>query len=355
MAITNFVPAIWSATLLSVLLKELVYGAPTVVNRDYEGEISSAGSSVNITSVGDPNIVTYTKDTDLTVQTLTDATRSLVITEQKAFDFEIDDIDLRQSVNGGALMAEAAFRAGFGLADTADQFLATTMNAGGTGYGAITVDHTTTNNTDVWNKVLVPLRTSLGKRNVPSRGRFVVLSPDLMGQLLLDSRFIRVNESGSDAAMRNGFIGRANGFDIFESNNVPASLVLTVTDATTTSGNKVLTSASKAFTQRMVGAVITGTGIGAANTVLSVSADGGTANVAVNSTASGTVTVTVGTAGGQAIIAGNNQGVTYAEQISKVEAFRPEKRFADALKGLHLYGAKCVRPEALTVADVTIV
>jgi hypothetical protein len=53
-------------------------------------------------------------------------------------------------------------------------------------------------------------------------------------------------------------------------------------------------------------------------------------------------------------IAGSSIATTYAEQINKVEAFRPEKRFADALKGLHLYGAKVVRPEALVVASVKV-
>lgn len=38
---------------------------------------------------------------------------------------------------------------------------------------------------------------------------------------------------------------------------------------------------------------------------------------------------------------------TYAEQIIKTEAYRPEKRFADAVKGLHVYGAKVVRPEEI--------
>jgi hypothetical protein len=49
------------------------------------------------------------------------------------------------------------------------------------------------------------------------------------------------------------------------------------------------------------------------------------------------------------IIAGHNIAWSYAEQINSVEAYRPEKRFADAVKGLHLYGAKTVRPEALAV------
>lgn len=49
------------------------------------------------------------------------------------------------------------------------------------------------------------------------------------------------------------------------------------------------------------------------------------------------------------IIAGHPWAITYADQINKVEAYRPEKRFADAVKGLHLYGAKLVRPNAIAV------
>jgi N4-gp56 family major capsid protein len=49
------------------------------------------------------------------------------------------------------------------------------------------------------------------------------------------------------------------------------------------------------------------------------------------------------------VIAGHNIAWSFAEQVNQVEAYRPEKRFADAVKGLHLYGAKVVRPEALAV------
>lgn len=54
------------------------------------------------------------------------------------------------------------------------------------------------------------------------------------------------------------------------------------------------------------------------------------------------------------VLAGVDMATTYAEQISKVEAYRPERRFGDAAKGLHLYGAKVVLPSALAmcVADV---
>jgi N4-gp56 family major capsid protein len=49
------------------------------------------------------------------------------------------------------------------------------------------------------------------------------------------------------------------------------------------------------------------------------------------------------------IIAGHPMAFSYAEQINSVEAYRPEKRFADAVKGLHLYGGKLIRPEAVAV------
>lgn len=38
---------------------------------------------------------------------------------------------------------------------------------------------------------------------------------------------------------------------------------------------------------------------------------------------------------------------TYAEQIIKTEALRPEASFSDAVRGLHVYGAKVTRPEAI--------
>lgn len=50
------------------------------------------------------------------------------------------------------------------------------------------------------------------------------------------------------------------------------------------------------------------------------------------------------------VLAGHPMATSYAEQINKTEAYRPESSFADAVKGLHLYGGKVVRPEALCKA-----
>ena len=54
------------------------------------------------------------------------------------------------------------------------------------------------------------------------------------------------------------------------------------------------------------------------------------------------------------VIGGNDRAITFAEQISKVEPYRPQNTFADAIKGLFLYGAKVVRPDSLASALVTV-
>ncbi|MGN8231286.1 P22 coat protein - protein 5 domain protein [Paenibacillus polymyxa] len=49
------------------------------------------------------------------------------------------------------------------------------------------------------------------------------------------------------------------------------------------------------------------------------------------------------------IIAGHKSAISFAGQVDSVEAFRPEKQFSDAVKGLQVLGAKCIKPEALAV------
>lgn len=53
------------------------------------------------------------------------------------------------------------------------------------------------------------------------------------------------------------------------------------------------------------------------------------------------------TTGVTSAMAGTRKAISFAEQIVKVEPFRPEDRFADAVKGLHVYGSKVVYPDAL--------
>ena len=49
------------------------------------------------------------------------------------------------------------------------------------------------------------------------------------------------------------------------------------------------------------------------------------------------------------IIAGHPVATSYVDQIVDLQTYKPEKRFGDAVKGLHVYGAKVVRPTALAM------
>ena len=46
------------------------------------------------------------------------------------------------------------------------------------------------------------------------------------------------------------------------------------------------------------------------------------------------------------------RAIAFAEQLSEIDAYRPEHRFADAVKGLHLYGAKVIYPKEFVVMSV---
>ncbi len=48
------------------------------------------------------------------------------------------------------------------------------------------------------------------------------------------------------------------------------------------------------------------------------------------------------------------RAIAFAEQISEICAYRPEKRFADAVKGLHLYGAKIVYPNEIVLLNLAV-
>lgn len=47
-----------------------------------------------------------------------------------------------------------------------------------------------------------------------------------------------------------------------------------------------------------------------------------------------------------------SKAIAYAGQIDKVEAYRPDDGFQDAIKGLYVFGAKIVRPEQLYVFPI---
>lgn len=282
MAVTNFIPDLWSAKLLVALRKAHV--AAALVNRDYEGEIKRQGDSVKITSINDVTIGSYTAHNDITVEDIDDATRSLLIDQAKYFAVELDDIEAAQQVKGGrSALDQAVDNAAYQLANTADAFLLDLMNdaaeATANDLGTVAIHTTKKNLYDAF----VDLGVLLDEANVPEEGRFLVVSPSLHGRVRKLDEWVGVGDMSSEVARTRGLIGEIGGLPVYKSNNLPA-----VTDAAATGG---------------------------------------------------------------VAIAGYRGATTFAEQIVSVEGARMEKRFADMVKGLHVYGAKVVRPTGVAKVE----
>lgn len=279
MALDKFIPELWSARLKVRLDNELVYAQAGVVNTDWEGEIRSLGDTVRINDIGDVTVFDYNRNTPMSdPAVLTDAETLLQITQSKAFNFAVDDLDKAQMKV--AVMDRAMQRAAYALKSTADAFVSgkyVDIPVGNT-IGSDASPKTDLGTAGKAYEYLVDLATILNERNVPETGRYVIVPAWFHGSMLKDTRFIMNPNRQSDGALKNGKVAEAAGFSILISNNAP--------------------------------------------------------NVA----------------GAQfKIMAGHGMAITWAEQISRVEAYRPEKLFADAIKGLHLYGAKVVYPECLAL------
>jgi hypothetical protein len=54
------------------------------------------------------------------------------------------------------------------------------------------------------------------------------------------------------------------------------------------------------------------------------------------------------------VLAGTNDAITFASQLSKIESLRDKDSFSDLVRGLYLYGAKTVQPKALAKMIVSV-
>lgn len=271
MAITNFIPEVWSAAILEALRAKLVF--PSLCNRDYEGDIREAGDTVHITGYNDVTVREYVRGQPITVDDVTDKEAAVLkIDKSDYFAFKVNDLDKAQAK--ADLTGKFTNSAAYNMMKNVENYISNLMDA-----AVETPAKTVAVGTpaDAYLAVVEAGR-KLDVQNVPDEGRWLVVSPDFYALLLQDSRFIEGTEAGHNTLL-NGVVGQVRGFTVVKSNNVPRK---------------------------------------------SSSPDA------------------------QSILAGTNAAVTFAQQVSKVEAMRMQTDFADMVRGLDLYGAKVIRPECLT-------
>lgn len=281
MPLDALTPEVWAGQLLKAYRTKLVYAQAPVVNTDYEGEISEAGDQVHIVSVGAPTIFNYVKNTDMaSPETLTDAEQILVVDQVKAYNFVVDSIDRKQ--NKYDAQTEGVSLAGYGIAQAVDAYVSSLYtdvapaNTIGTD-GAPITGAWTASGTMAYDR-LVDMGVMLDNADVPEEGRWIVVPPWFFAYLDKDQRFIGSGTPAQDERLRNGFIGRAAGFDVYKSNRVP-----------NTAGLKYK------------------------------------------------------------LLAGVQSAISFAGDLTETDTYSPERRFGIGHKGLFVYGAKVVRPDALAL------
>ena len=210
MAIENFKPTIWRARLLSNLQKAHVLAQ--VANREYEGEISEAGDSVKISSIGRISVDDYSGS--VSYETLEDSSIRMNIDQQKYFGFEIDDVDAVQS--NANEMDEAMSEASYALNDASDQFL-----AGFYTDADITVTEGSLDSAAVY-ELITEVQKELTLNNVPADSpKWMIVEPWVYQKMLLaeiDASTDNISTLGEGAVMG------TMGFDIYVSNNLTNSM-----------------------------------------------------------------------------------------------------------------------------------
>ena len=121
-----FLPAVYSKKVLNFFRKASVIEA--ITNTDYAGELSAFGDSVKIIKEPEITVYQYERGANVTQSKLTDAELTLVVDTANAFKFKVDDIESNMShVNWREVASSSA---AYALKDAFDEGVLATMFSG---------------------------------------------------------------------------------------------------------------------------------------------------------------------------------------------------------------------------------
>jgi hypothetical protein len=293
-----FLPSVYSKKVMNFFRKASVVEA--ITNTDYAGEISSFGDSVKIIKEPVISVSDYTRNSDTTETRLTDQEITLVVDSAKAFKFIVDDIETNMShVNFKEIASSSA---AYALKDSYDAAVLATMFAG---CSASSPNHIlgSDNATDL------AAGTFDGTGNLDIGFGSSEHDPlDLMGRMarLLDEQ--NVPEEGR------WFVASPEFYEVLGQSS--SKLLSVDYNGGQGSIRNGLVSSGK----------LRGFDMYKSN------------NIAATSNAAGKV------------MAGHMSSTATANTILSTEVLRDPTSFGDIVRGLHVYGAKVLRDEALVSA-----
>ena len=292
-----FLPSVYSKKVLNFFRKASVVEA--ITNTDYAGEISAYGDSVKIIKEPVISVSNYTRNADTTETLLTDQEISLVVDSAKAFKFIVDDIESNMShVNFKEIASSSA---AYALKDAYDAAVLATMFAG---CSAATPNHI----------LGADNATALGAGVFDGTGSVDLGQTGETDPLDLMARMARLLDEQNVPEEGRWFVA---GPDFYEQLGQSGSKLLSVDfNAGQGSIRNGLVSSGK----------LRGFDMYKSN------------NIAATSNATGKV------------MAGHMSSTATANTILSTEVLRDPTSFGDIVRGLHVYGAKVLRDEALVSA-----
>ena len=296
----NWVPAVYSQKVQKFFRRASV--VEDITNTDYAGEIENFGDTVNIVKEPSITVSDYARGQTVNTQTLADDKLQLTVDQGSYFAFKVDDIEERQShVNWEALATSSgaySLKRNYDYNVLKNIYDNAATSAANTGTDGSPIDGDAA--VDTLADVISAAKTVLDGNDVPEENRWFVAPPAFYQQIRKAGAKIMdqsVMNDGSASAMRNGMITDRPlfGFRMYSTNAIAVS-----------SGS----AANKTF----------------------------------------------GSAGSNeyAFLYGHQSGVATANHIAKTELIRDPDSFSDIVRGLHVFGRKILRTEAVYSGVITI-
>ena len=296
----NFTPQIFSQKVQKFFRRASV--VEDITNTDYAGEIENFGDTVNIVKEPSITVSDYARGQTVNTQTLADDKLQLTVDQGSYFAFKVDDIEERQShVNWEALATSSgaySLKRNYDYNVLKNIYDNAATSAANTGTDGSPIDGDAA--VDTLADVISAAKTVLDGNDVPEENRWFVAPPAFYKQLRKAGAKIMdqsVMADGGASSMRNGMVTDRPlfGFRLYSTNAIAVS-----------SG----AASSKTF----------------------------------------------GSAGSNeyAFLYGHQGAVATANHIAKTELIRDPDSFSDIVRGLHVFGRKILRSDAVYSGVITI-
>jgi hypothetical protein len=297
-----FTPVIYSKNVLKYFRRASV--AEAITNTDYFGEIANEGDTVKI--INEPTILIndHVRGQNVEIQELNDSELTLTVDQAKNFAFAVDDIEAKHAhLNWEAMATSSAV---YALKNSYDQAILSYMKG-----------QVSTSSPDM--VIGSDSATKITDMDTAAGSLDMGYGAGELSPLAIMARMSRLLDDQDIPEENRWFTAKPEFWEVMADENSKLMGVDFTGDSSSRLRNgKVTDGQIRGFTCYK------------------------TNNIPATTNAGGVV------------MAGHMSSTATASQISKTERFRSQKFFGDVVRGMHMYGRKTLRTDAMSLAYYTI-